>query len=344
MRLVHRPLQLRDVKNCAALLASHPEERRRYGDTFAKVIPAWLRMLRTGCMQGMVLEDIDSAPPHLSACGISAFISDEFVQELKASPLRWISPELTLRALREDAGILDPKRVRAANTYDGLNLIVWLGIANPTRPEDFTELAMEIMRAFWENHVGYRLKEILCQPNEIEPIRFTLNSGMMVWDPTPGRYIDGRGLVEGDFFHSPFLIGETREAGLSQIGSRQSMFFVYTQPKIFFRPGEQRLLSAALRGLTDENLADELTISLSAVKKTWRLVYERASRALPNLNRSEKSDDGADSRRGKEKKQRLLSYLRDHREELRPVLPPKATRLNHIRDLQGGRSEGQATE
>jgi hypothetical protein len=249
--------------------------------------------------------------------------------------MRWLGSELTVRALRGDACILDPKRVRAANSEGGLNLIVWLGIANPKEREDFTELAMEVIRVFWENHVGYLLKELLCQPNEIGPIRFTLNGGMMIWDPSAGRYIDGRTLVDDDFFQSPFLIGDTREAALTQIGNRRSMIFINTRPKIFFRPGEQRLLLAALRGSTDEGLADELAISLSAVKKTWRLIYERAAGALPNLNGSGKNDDCTDSRRGKEKKHRLLTYLRDHREELRPILPPSVTRVNRTQDLQG---------
>ena len=332
MRLLHRPMGPKDVKNCAALLASHPEERRRYGDVLKVVPEAWLTLLRNECMQGMVLEDQDWTPSKLVSCGISVFVTDEFVRELKAGPLGWIGPELTQRALRGDTCFLRPDAVRKANSHGGLNLLVWAGLACPAKPEDFNAVAMEVMRSFWENHEGYWLKEILTQPNEIEPIRFTLNSGMAVWDPLSATYKDGLSPIGEYHFQSPFLLAATRETSLPQIGSRTSMFFMNRRPKIFFRPGEQRLLLSALRGLTDEELADELTISLSGVKKTWQAIYRRASRILPGTLSAAESNGEAASKRGKEKKQRLLSYLRDHREELRPVLP------------SGGASRTQAAE
>jgi hypothetical protein len=144
---------------------------------------------------------------------------------------------------------------------------------------------------------------------------------MAVWDPLSASYVDGFSPFDANYFQNPFLLGATRETSLPQIGNRASLFFANRRPRIFFRPGEQRLLLAGLRGLTDEQLADELTISLSAVKKTWQAIYRRASWILPGALSDDKSSGVGDSKRGKEKKQWLLSYLRDHREELRPVLP-----------------------
>lgn len=83
------------------------------------------------------------------------------------------------------------------------------------------------------------------------------------------------------------------------------------------RPSEQRLLLAALRGGTNEELAADLGVSLSAVKKTWILIYERSSAYVHGFS-SEREPDGT-TERVKEKKQRLLSYLREHPEELRPA-------------------------
>jgi DNA-binding NarL/FixJ family response regulator len=81
------------------------------------------------------------------------------------------------------------------------------------------------------------------------------------------------------------------------------------------------LLLTALLGGTDEDLADELGISLSAVKKAWHSIYERTcahdSELVPVTTRSE---EGV-AERGKMKKQRLLAYLRDHPEEIRPAAP-----------------------
>jgi DNA-binding NarL/FixJ family response regulator len=78
------------------------------------------------------------------------------------------------------------------------------------------------------------------------------------------------------------------------------------------------LLLAALEGGTDEELAVKLDISLSAVKKTWRSIYERVragnSGVIPDQLQAESTPE-----RGKEKKQRLLAYLREHPEEVRPA-------------------------
>jgi hypothetical protein len=78
------------------------------------------------------------------------------------------------------------------------------------------------------------------------------------------------------------------------------------------------LLLTALLGGTDEDLADELGISLSAVKKVWHSVYERVSALDPELVPPAPIEEGVPER-GKMKKQCLLAYLRDHLEELRPV-------------------------
>jgi hypothetical protein len=74
-----------------------------------------------------------------------------------------------------------------------------------------------------------------------------------------------------------------------------------------------------LRGGTDKELSDELVISLSAVKKAWSSVYDRAADHLPDyIITVETEEERHNGDRGKQKKQRLLAYLREHPEELRP--------------------------
>jgi hypothetical protein len=95
--------------------------------------------------------------------------------------------------------------------------------------------------------------------------------------------------------------------------------FSLRSPQIGFSRSEQKLLSAALRGGTDEELSDELVISLSAVKKAWSSVYDRAAEHLPDsILAVETEEERRNGDRGKQKKQRLLAYLREHPEELRP--------------------------
>ena len=60
-----------------------------------------------------------------------------------------------------------------------------------------------------------------------------------------------------------------------------------------------------------------LEVTLPTIKKHWQSIYSRASAHLSGLARE--GDTGVRAVRGKEKKRRLLAYLQDHPEELRPV-------------------------
>jgi len=62
-----------------------------------------------------------------------------------------------------------------------------------------------------------------------------------------------------------------------------------------------------------------LGISLSAVKKTWRSIYDRVTANSAGLIPGQMSEE-LTMERGEEKKQRLLAYLREHPEELRPAV------------------------
>jgi hypothetical protein len=86
-----------------------------------------------------------------------------------------------------------------------------------------------------------------------------------------------------------------------------------------FSRAEQQLLLSAFPGGPDEELSDHLGISHSTIKNTWRSIYDRAASRLPELFAEESSATTIISLRGKEKRRRILSYLRDHPEELRPV-------------------------
>ena len=117
----------------------------------------------------------------------------------------------------------------------------------------------------------------------------------------------------------PHVVGITRELALKQFGTWISSLFPYQPPQFGFSRSEQRLLLCALGGGTDRELSDDLGISLSTVKKTWRSAYDRVAACLPELIPRNSTADNGTSERGREKKQRLMGYLREHPEELRPV-------------------------
>ena len=91
------------------------------------------------------------------------------------------------------------------------------------------------------------------------------------------------------------------------------------------RDADQELLLAALDGLTDNELSQVLGLKLPALKKRWASLFERVRRVRPDLVPHPESD--AVETRGPQKRHRLLAYLRDHPEELRPQLAHTARRV-----------------
>ena len=114
-------------------------------------------------------------------------------------------------------------------------------------------------------------------------------------------------------------LSATPEVEAGRLGSWIGPLFDYHPPLIGFSSSEQRLLIAALGGGTDEELCRGLGTTVPAVKSTWRTIFNRAASRLPDLFEETTRIDAHTGERGKERRRRLLTYLRDHPEELRPL-------------------------
>ncbi|HEY1865951.1 MAG TPA: hypothetical protein VGG55_02680, partial [Candidatus Acidoferrales bacterium] len=117
------------------------------------------------------------------------------------------------------------------------------------------------------------------------------------------------------------IVGITRELEFERLGSWVGSLFDYHPPMFGFSPSEQRLLLCALDGEmgTDQELCEKLRISLTTVKKMWLSIYDRVAEGMPEWIPDHARADMGPPERGKEKRRRLLAYLREHPEELRPV-------------------------
>jgi hypothetical protein len=122
---------------------------------------------------------------------------------------------------------------------------------------------------------------------------------------------------------NPHVRGTSRNAELNNQESWTATWvdslFDYHPPRCGFRPSEQRMLLMALAGGTDDELSEELGVSIPTVKKTWLSIYRRVEQNLPELNPNHPNPEMETTQRGKEKQRHLLIHLRKHPEELRPV-------------------------
>jgi hypothetical protein len=98
--------------------------------------------------------------------------------------------------------------------------------------------------------------------------------------------------------------------------------FLHRDPQLGLTDPDQTLLLAALRDPSDEAIARELSISIAGVRWRWAQLFERVSRTRPDLIPPAYGD-----KRGSGKRLRILQYVREHREELRPFARAKVKAL-----------------
>jgi hypothetical protein len=318
MNLRFRQMQPKDVASCANIVFSNPIHRARYGRAAAQLEQAWLLLLGCEAFTAVVFEEWLGDHPRLVGCGASVFVSDAFVRELKSPPSFWIGPELARRVCLGVSPLLSNKEVAEANARDGLNLVGWHAASGPEDGRRVDVLNF-LFATFLEVHRGFLVKELIGQAESEEMARSMWNIGNSFFDPNRGCFVDSIDGSAEEFVRRPHVVGSKRDQALAKPGLWVASVFAYQPPRFAFRRSEQKLLLAALRGETDEELSDELAVSLSSVRRMWLSIYDRVAANLPTLFRDEVPANDGISGRGRGKKHRLLAYIREHPEELRPV-------------------------
>ena len=317
MAITCSPMRPRDVAGCVAIVAGHASLVARYGDDLQSLRPVWLSLLGREAFRAYVYKDVQDAGTRIVGVGCSAIVCSDFLREAKTPPFFWIGAELTRRVRDGHSPLLSDKQVREANSNGGVNLVIWEG-ASHVNEGHRVDLLNSFLGTFIELHRGFLLNEIVANGFTTNVLAAVLRAGYLLVN-AGGKYTD---TIDGsihDVIGEPHAVGLTRELAPSRAGTWASSLFVYRAPIFGFSACEQRLLIAALRGGTDEDLSDELAISLSAVKKAWQSIYERVSTCNPALAPASHPTEAGAFERGKMKKQRLIAYLRDHPEELRPA-------------------------
>lgn len=310
-----RPMRHEDIPDCVKIVGSHPVLAPRYGETIALVPEAWSLLLNQQAFNGVIFEEPHGKAFRKVGLGARAFLSDAYMAKMKKAPFFWVGPDLAKCIVKGQSPLLTDRELRQANLSGGLNLFVWDGAASA---DDLgrTKVMNSLFVEFIDQHRGFLLKELIAQSSSPDMLEAQLKSGGFLLGKD-GRYKRTVREKLDAVIKTPHFVGVTRELALQQFGTWVSSLFVYEPPKFGFRTSEQRLLLAALEARTDEQIAEKLEISLSTVKKTWRQIYERVAEFDSELILDLHSEGGRPER-GKTKKQRLLAYLREHMQEVRP--------------------------
>ena len=337
MSLHWRPMEPKDVAGCTEIIAAHPVIGPRYGPAIKNLRRAWLRLLGSEAMTTAVFEEVDRGRINLAGVGVGVFVRDEFICELKARPQFWIGPELTRRILNGNSPVLSNNEVREANSGDGLNELVWETVTWPSFAKR-AEVYHLMGRAYIEIHCGFRLKEMITsQAESPERLQWAIDAGGLYWDSKTARYVKSLKMGPEEFARNPHVVGIMRELEFGRPGSWIGTLFNYHPPRFYFSAGEQRLLKCAISNSSGTNqvLAKSLGLSLSTVKKMWLSIYRRVAAHAPDLILPG-AETGIESKRGKEKRRRLLAYLQEHPEELRSVLRKPNDQKSHRAPTSAG--------
>jgi DNA-binding CsgD family transcriptional regulator len=323
MDLTYRPLQPRDFDACLGLFRG----RAAYLPATVDQLPTfWKSLLAQRALLSAVIESRESSgQPRIVALGTSAFVTDAYMCEARSGNEPYLTARTIALELAGRSPVLQPARIRRANSGEGLNLLILqYGEAREhLSPDERIAVRYKMRESFVTDHRGYQLREILQEYwDEIE-LPFVL-SGWGRLRTDYGDYFRGRRIPLPPPDRRPYLIGFTRAEARAEPGSMVAPLFVYSAPRFFFSPAEQELLASALSGETDAQLASSLHLALPTVKGRWRQIYARVATVSPELL-PELCEASPEQARGREKRRPLLDYLRRHPEELRPHVRPRAT-------------------
>ena len=240
-----RPMQPRDVPECAEIVVAHPVIGPRYGTSLSKLRPAWSGILGSEAVIMVVFEEIKGTRSTICGVGVAVFVHDEFLHELKMRPF-WIGPELAKRIVDGISPILSDKQFREANSSCGLNHVIWEGIVRPDF-EGNSELRRKLANALiMEQRGSFSNEAIANQMDSVERLRWTLEVGALMWDVQAASYVNRIAKDPHKFVRTPHIAGISREAEARRPDTWVGAIFEYSPPRCGFSFSEQRRLSAAL--------------------------------------------------------------------------------------------------
>jgi hypothetical protein len=280
----------------------------------ASAVGACRELLARRSMMGVL---VDACGPdrksRVVGVGGGAFVSHAFVEKERRHPRQGVLDRVLRSVLESRSVALDAQEIAAANAGDGLDIAVILhhwqkDVADSVK----REVRRYLMEKFLDDIRGFRMREVLAEARETDELPWCLAGGFRLRSDSPTQ---DSTVLPGEARR--MLVGITREEALESEGSMLSLIFHHSPPQFGFTPSQRRLLFEAIQPRTDVEIARALGVSLSAVKKTWAGIFDRASVIL-DADADEAGSRHQPATRGAQKRHVLLTYLREHPEELRP--------------------------
>lgn len=306
---------------CAAWIARELPVPR----PLATVLPELLAgLLDNETLAGIAIERFSEAAPRpaVAGFGISGFLGEACAAAYLAAPYPHLEVDLLERArrARSEPGFLGYDGIAQANAGAGLTLFPLMWLQRPDDPADPEARALLTLsqQAFLRIHRGYRLVRILKEA-DARRVAGYLNGGFRERCRLPaGTALPfSRARLERD--HAVLEITK-REIEATMPGTAVGHLFGHRPPRCGFTRAEKQVLARAAEGSTDAQIARQLGITSAAVSLRWRSIYTRISDRASSALHEDKPASG-NRGRGHEKRRRVIAFVNDHPEEMRPYPP-----------------------
>jgi hypothetical protein len=296
-------------------LKLHPAKNGAEGVGSDRAGKAWQQLFEMNhATNSAVVELHREGSTEIVGFGFSAFVKKSFAEAEVQNPRPGLNSRIIESLVNGNSVIATYEEVRDANTRGDLQQVV-LDVSWKNGPLNASEVAEVIVllgRAYQEVHAGYNISRTLGElVDELDFWQVRGHRSLQVVD----RFEAYR-LANPDTTWNAdraLIVASVESMGDDPHSIAAELFQRRVQPQFAFTRGEQDLLELALDGLDDASAAKALFVSLPAIKHRWANIYERVAPSRPDL-----CPPDADGTRGVQKRQRVLTYVRNHPEELRP--------------------------
>ena len=307
-----RKTRASDLPECVRL---HPAKSGAdvLGD--ARALSAWQKLFEMRhASRSAVVELNCNGKVELVGFGFATFVQKGFAEAEVQEPRPGLNSRILESVVGGNSVVASYEEVREANTHGGLDQVIldtsWKdGFLTATQRD---EVRVMLGRSYQDLFSGYRFSRILTElVDELDLWHVHGHRSFRIVD----RFETFREAnPETSWNHDRALAVVTVDSMREDPHSvAAGLFQHHSEPQFRFTRVEQELLEAALEGVDDTSAAKTLFVSVPAIKRRWAGIFERVAAIRPDLCPS----DG-DGTRGIQKRQRVLAYVRNHPEELRP--------------------------
>jgi hypothetical protein len=295
------PIGLGDVRDCIVMRPAQAGAERL---GLPRALDVWRSLISMGdeCGHKAVWRGVGRVR-ELVAVAIGVFVKTEFADRELAHP----QPGLNARILESVADgrsvIADYDYIARANAAGTLNQVIMYCTTRRDllSSEEDTVVRGLLTLGYGELFAGYRLARMLTEVIDPQDQEVLANYPSI----RVASRLDDSGRV------LCVATGATFSADPSSVAV--PIFLGHAKPRFALSRGEKDLLKGALIGVEDAELAATLNRTPAALKRRWNQIFQKVAAVEPEL-----CPEAVGSVRGPQKRHRILSYLRNHPEELRP--------------------------